>query len=249
MTNAYTDLYKQQCQNVKSIEDGYKSLEKNVKIAIKTRSAKDEFVCTKLLSNLTLIWMEACVLKICYDNNAFTDKDIIIVRKAKSLKQRIISLINMAFCKKYNLPFTRSKRKLKPQIPPTNRFRYENIINLIEDDFKESVKILNKISIGQWKYAYEKEKNILDKKLTDKIHKENIIHIQLNRSLFNLLMELIQNIAVDFSKFEEKFDIIYDKIEKYKLNKEARDYQAYRDALITRHEAGKVKKERPITVN
>ncbi len=237
----YSPLYKQQCQNVKLIESAYRSIEGKVKYAIKTENKDDEIVFTRLLSNTTVIWMEASILKICYDNNSFTEEDILQIRDSQSLEQRIIGLINMAVCKRYNIPFTR--KQLDEELMYTQRARYKGLIQLIQEDFTESINIRNKIAHGQWKYAYSSGTNALDQILTAKINSENIVGIQLKRNLFKNLMELIQNIAVDFVKYDSTFDVMYEKIEGFKHNKEGRNYKEYRTKLIENYKKGMIKKK------
>lgn len=65
----------------------------------------------------------------------------------------------------------------------TQRARYKGLIQLIENDFKESVSIRNKIAHGQWKFAYSNNENALDKEITGKINSENIVAIQLKKKL------------------------------------------------------------------
>ncbi|OME86087.1 hypothetical protein BK120_08850 [Paenibacillus sp. FSL A5-0031] len=237
MTRKYSELYKQQCQNVKLIEDAYTGIEKSVKHHIKTENKEQEIVFTRLLSTITVIWMEAVILKICFDNNAFTNEDVLEIRSAQSLEQRIVFLLNMAMCKNYNIAFTKSL--LKYELPYTNRLRYEGLVNLIQEDFSQSIIIRNKIAHGQWKYAYQLDENILDVDITGKLNKENIVDIQLKRNLFIQLMNLIQNVAVDFTTFEEQFDRMYDKIEGYKHNRDGRSYKEYRKILIEKYIRGK----------
>lgn len=232
----YNPLYKQQCQNVKLIESAYDSIERQVKDSIKTENKNEEIVFTRLLSNITVIWMEAYILKICYDNNYFTEEDILKIRESQSLEQRIVSLINMAVCKRHNIPFTR--KQLDKELKYTERARYKGLIQLIHEDFTESINIRNKIAHGQWKFAYSNGLNVLDEIVTAKINSENIVGIQLKRNLFKNLMELIQHIAVDFQKYDTDFDIMYEKIEGFKHNKEGRSYKDYRTKLIESYQRG-----------
>ncbi|WP_192825549.1 hypothetical protein [Bacillus pacificus] len=241
----YSPLYKQQCQNVKLIDAAYSSIESKIKESIRTEKRDEEIVFTRLLSNITVIWMEASILKICYDNNSFTEEDILEIRNSKSLEQRIIGLINMSVCKKYNIPFTR--KHLDLELRYTQRARYKGLIQLIENDFKESVSIRNKIAHGQWKFAYSNNENALDKEITGKINSENIVAIQLKRNLFKNLMDLIQHIVVDFEKYDLNFDIMYEKIEGYKHNKEGRSYQEYRNMLIEKYRIGLIKKNKNLS--
>ena len=129
----------------------------------------------------------------------------------------------------------------------TQRARYKGLIQLIENDFKESVSIRNKIAHGQWKFAYSNNENALDKEITGKINSENIVAIQLKRNLFKNLMDLIQHIAVDFEKYDLNFDIMYEKIEGYKHNKEGRSYQEYRNMLIEKYRIGLIKKNKNLS--
>ena len=101
----------------------------------------------------------------------------------------------------------------------TQRARYKGLIQLIENDFKESVSIRNKIAHGQWKFAYSNNENALDKEITGKINSENIVAIQLKRNLFKNLMDLIQHIAVDFEKYDLNFDIMYEKLKAISITK------------------------------
>ncbi|MEH6992825.1 hypothetical protein V7075_08935 [Neobacillus drentensis] len=241
----YSPLYKQQCQNVKLIESAYDSIEKKVKEAIKTEDKNEEVVFTRLLSNITVIWMEASILKICYDNNYFTEEDILKIRESQSLEQRITSLINMAVCKRHNIPFTR--KQLDTELKYTERARYKGLIQLIQEDFTESINIRNKIAHGQWKFAYSNGSNALDEIVTAKINSENIVGIQLKRNLFKNLMELIQHIAVDFDKYDSTFDVMYEKIEGYKHNKEGRNYKEYKNKLIESYKRGMVRKKESLS--
>ncbi|MGR5875370.1 hypothetical protein ACT7DH_24360 [Bacillus pacificus] len=66
----------------------------------------------------------------------------------------------------------------------------------------------------------------------------------MKRNLFKNLMDLIQHIAVDFEKYDLNFDIMYEKIEGYKHNKEGRSYQEYRNMLIEKYRIGLIKKNK-----
>jgi len=111
-------------------------------------------------------------------------------------------------------------------------------MKLISNDLLESNQLRNRISHGQWSYAFNNDLLGINESLTRQLRQENIVKLQLRLKMFISLAQIIHDLAVSKPTFERDFDRNYRKIEDQKRNFHSRDYDDYKNKMILKRERG-----------
>lgn len=205
---------------------------------------ENEYIYTKLLSYLVTCWSEVRILKLTHEQCAFTQGEIDQIESSPTLKDKWLSALNISICKAYNINITNDQSVISGKLDFTPRSKYEGLKGLIQNDLLESISLRNRIAHGQWWIAFSTDLKKISEKTTEKLHKENIVNLQLQLKLFAGLAQIIHDLAVSPATFERDFDINYKKIEQQRNNLHNRDYDKYKGKMREKYQRGLLKRRR-----
>lgn len=218
---------------------------KSVQISLRDHISKnnklDEYVFTKILSQLINSWAEVRVLKLVYEQGGFNVNERNRIITCSNALERWEMALTIAFCKAYGI--ANSNQISRVSTPITRRTRYQELIELLMNDLMESNQLRNRISHGQWSYAFTSDLLSISGPLTKELRQENIVKLQLRMKMFTSLAQIIHDLAVSKSTFERDFDANYMKIEEQKRNFHNRSYDDYKTRMIAKRKRG-IKKKR-----
>ncbi|SFJ67641.1 hypothetical protein [Olleya namhaensis] len=241
-------MYREHCKNLSEVENGIKRIELELRKYISINDVKNEYTFTKILSQLIVCWSEVRILKLIYENNAFTEAEINSIlltnNRANSLETKWKKALNISICKAYNIT---DIGNIQNELSADIYYKYNEIFSSITNDFLPSIQIRNRIAHGQWKVAFTSKLQSISPDLTNKISIENIVSLQLKKKILNGLALLIHDLAVSPPTFERDFMSNYAKIKNNKNNLHKRSYIKYKNQMIAKYQRGKIKrKELPI---
>jgi hypothetical protein len=238
-------MFKQHQKNLKALESTIELIQSDIRRYISMSDEKNEhqkenvYAYTKILSHLISSWIEVRVLKLAYEENAFSDVNIGEILSAKEFKDKWETALNIAICKAYSL---KPNKDIASQLPFTTRKRYEELITIIEDELLISYQIRNRIAHGQWVIAFTNDLSKPSSELTGRLKQENIVTLQLKYKLFKSLAQTIHDLAVSPKTFERDFDKNYKIIEDQRLNIHKRDYEKYKANFRKKYQRGLAKR-------
>lgn len=233
-------FYKQHCENLGEIEAAIRTIELDLRRYISTQQNNNVFIYTKILSHLITCWAEVRILKLIYENNAFSNAEIDKILSSSTLEFKWQNALDIAISKAYNLNNTQN---ISSKLGTTPRFRYEEMSNLIKLDLLPSIELRNRIAHGQWKIAFQSDLKSISTKLTGQLRLENIVALQLKKKLLVGLAQTIHDLAVSPLTFERDFDKNFRLIEENKRNLHKRDYQVYKQKMIDKYNRGVLKRK------
>ncbi|WP_299159053.1 hypothetical protein [uncultured Tenacibaculum sp.] len=233
-------MYSKHCENLREIEGAIKLVESDLRRYISIEQESKVYKYTKILSYLVTCWSEVRILKLTYENNAFTSSEIGIIINSGTLADKWKNALKIAVCKAYNInPIT----DFVSQLPFTPKNRYLEIYHLIESDLLPSIELRNRIAHGQWKYAFTNDLKNANTHLTGQLRQENIVNLQLKRKLLTGLSFLIHDLIISEATFDRDFDKNYRLIEQNKRNLHKRDYASYKTKMVEKYQRGIIKKK------
>ncbi|TBV26518.1 hypothetical protein DMZ43_05470 [Meridianimaribacter sp. CL38] len=233
-------MYSKHCENLREIEGAIKLVESDLRRYISMEQESKVYKYTKILSYLVTCWSEVRILKLTYEDNAFSQSEIGIIINSGTLADKWKNALKIAVCKAYNLNPTVDFVSLLPFTPKS---RYLEIHHLIESDLLPSIEIRNRIAHGQWKYAFTNDLRNTNTQLTGHLRQENIVKLQLKRKLLTGLSFLIHDLIISEATFDRDFDKNYRLIEENKRNLHKRDYASYKLKMVEKYQRGKLKRK------
>lgn len=216
-------------------ERAIKSTQRTLRDFISKDEEKNIYVYTKVLSHLVNTWAEVRVLKLVYEQNAFSDSEKTRIIKSDGAKEKWEKTLKIAFSKRYDVAI---KNINSGRVPITARTRYRMLLELIKKDLLESNQLRNRIAHGQWWYAFNSNLLRINGKLTGILRQENIVRLQLRLKMFISLAQIVQDLAVSKSTFERDFDNNFKIIEEQQRNFHNRRYDDYRAKMISKRRRG-----------
>lgn len=232
--------YKHHCQNLSEIQAAITIIELDLRRYISTQQEKNVFIYTKILSYLITCWAEVRILKLTYENKAFTQSEIDEILSSKTLELKWQNALDIAISKAYGL---NNRNNISSKLATTPRFRHNEMSELIKSDLLPSIELRNRIAHGQWKIAFQIDLKNISTKLTGELRKENIVALQLKKKSLIGLAQTIHDLAVSPSTFERDFDKNYRLIEENKRNLHKRDYQNYVMKMVDKYNRGTIKRK------
>lgn len=231
-------MYKKHCENLRELEDAIKLIQRDLRRYISTEQKKEEYIYTKLLSYLVTCWAEVRILKVAFEPNAYSDKELTEILTVSTLENRWITALNISFCKAYQIRYTNDCDVIESKLPFTNSSRYSALLSLIKNDLVQSIEVRNRIAHGQWLFAFTSDLKNFSQDLTTELRTEDIVKLQLKWSLLKNLAKLIQDLAVSPQTFIRDFDENYKNIEQQKKNLHKREYSKYKQQMIIKYKKG-----------
>lgn len=234
--------YKQHSKNLWMIKKAVKSVQRSLREHISKDEELNVYIFTKILSQLVNSWAEVRVLKLVYEKGGFNVSERNRIIKCSNPLERWKMALTIAFCKAYGIP--NPKKISYVSTPITPRTRYQELVKLLTNDLMESSQLRNRVSHGQWSYAFDSDLLGINESLTRMLRQENIVKLQLRLKMFTSLAQTIHDLAVSKSAFERDFDANYRKIEEQKRNFHNRSYEDYREKMISKRKRGIRKRQK-----
>lgn len=236
-------FYEAHCENLRMINQAIRTVQRTLRDYISKEEDKNVDVYTKILSHLINTWAEVRILKLIYENSTFSDDEKQQIINANGLNERWKMALTIAFCKAYIIP-NHSKIDLASYTP---RMRYKILIKLIDSDLLRSSQLRNRLSHGQWKYAFNNDLSDINATLTRELRKENIVTLQSKLKLFKSLSQIIHDLAVSKPTFERDFDKNFKVVEEQKRNYHNRSYNKYGKNMIEKRKRGLSRRRKSMT--
>ncbi len=238
-------MYVEHCQNLLEVENGIKRVELDLRHYISVEDSKNEYTYTKILSQLITCWTEVRILKLIYEDRAFTQAEIDLIiptRPARpaTLEDKWKNAMKIAISKAYGLNINLD---IESQLYGDILISYRDITKLISEDLVPSIEIRNRIAHGQWKIAFTGSLRSISTDLTAKIFAENIVSLQMKQNILTGLALLIHDLAVSPPTFERDFRTNYNKIKSNKENLHKRSYIDYKRIMVEKYKRGQIKKK------
>ena len=187
-------MFKYHCKNLKQIEKAISLIERELRNYISTEQDEQTYIYTKILSHLITCWIEVRVLKLTYETKInclkiFTDNEIDQILKAPTLSDRWKTALNIAICKGYKIKASNNIKSIKKKLGPTVKYRYNEILEIIDNDILSSAQIRNRVAHGQWLYAFTNDLSNVSKPLTETLNIENIIKLQMRKKFLSIFLK------------------------------------------------------------
>lgn len=240
-------MYANHCQNLVEVENGIKRIELDLRRFISISDSKNEYTYTKILSQLITCWAEVRILKVLYEQGAFSQSEIdAILHGRATLESKWKDSVELAFLKAYSL---NRSLPVESQLTGEPRARYNQIIDLISNELLPSIQLRNRIAHGQWRTAFTSNLKNISAPLTQQLSRENIISLQLKKNILIGLALIIHDLAVSRPTFERDFDKYFRSILENRRNLHNRDYNVYKLKMIAQYQRGLLKRRQNPTVN
>ena len=185
------ETYEKHCENLRMIERAITTVQRTLRDYIRKNEKDNIYVYTKILSHLISSWAEIRILKIVYEKRAYSNPEKKRILSASSAKDRWETALRIAFSKAYAVP---EKSIDSICTKATHRAQYKMLSELIDNDLLSSTQLRNRIAHGQWYYAFNEELTEYQDDLTERLHQENIIQLQLKYKMFISLSQIIRDI-------------------------------------------------------
>lgn len=240
-------LYYYHCENLRQIENGIDLVSRKLKDSISQEHENEVKSYTRLLTYLLSCWTEVRLYKIVEEtyNGSFTDaQKSRIFKENNTLENKWEDTISIAMCQAFNIPETTKKSTIKRHLnnDPTNKKRYTNIMDCLNNELSTSIGLRNKIAHGQWVYALNRPNTAINEKITADINNINIVKIQLQHKMYKSLADIIHDLVVSPTTFERDFNKNYKALVSNRDNFHKRDYESYKTKMVEMYEKGKAKR-------
>lgn len=244
-------LYYYHCENLRQIENGINLVSRNLKDSLSKKYENEVNSYTRLLTYLLSCWTEVRLYKIVEETYSgsttgpFTDSQKSkILDKRKTLEGKWKDAISIAMCQAFDIPETIRQDTIKQHLNSdlTNRKRYINIMDCLNNELSISIQLRNKIAHGQWVYALNSHNSAINENLTTNLHDINIVKIQLQHKMYKSLANIIHDLVVSPATFERDFEKNYKALVSNRDNFHKRDYESYKTNMVKMYEQGKEKR-------
>jgi len=128
------------------------------------------------------------------------------------------------------------------------KFQRKVLARARANELVESNQSRNRIAHGQWQFAFNNDLLGINKDLTAKLRKENIVKLQLRLKMFINLAQIIHDLAVSKTTFTRDFDRNYRIVEEQKQNFHNRNYEDYRKKMIMKRRRGLKRKREHLKI-
>lgn len=233
--------YPEHCENLRLIEGAISSVQRTSRDYISKKDEKNSEIYTKILAYLINCWAEVRIIKLIYEQNAFTESEIIqILNPSLNPKKWKNSSLNDKWKNSLKIAYYRSFQPTNAS--QINDIRYSKLLEIIDNQLLPSAEIRNRLAHGQWKFAFTNDLLRINQDLTNKIIDDNILKIQLRYKIFKDLSQIIHDLAVSTPTFERDFNDNFRKIEEKIQQMNNKKYDVYVNTLVSKRENGQGKK-------
>ncbi len=236
-------MYKFHCSNLRKISASIKLIQRDLRESISTKNSKNEFLYTRLLSQLVSTWIETRLNKLIEEPSCYVDAEKKLIRKQRTQMDKWMTALNISVCKANSLAFSNKIRVIEKNLPFIEKSKYKEIKEVIKKDLLSSTQIRNKLAHGQWEYAFLSDFSSIDPEITKNIRMENIVTIQLKMKMFETLTNIIHDLVASPSTYNRDFNSNHKKLMSQKNNFHGRDYSSYKESMINKYLRGKIKKQ------
>lgn len=238
--------YKYHNENLGQIDKAISLVQRDLKNYISKQDEERVYTYTKLFSYLVICWVEVKLLKLVYEDKAFSQDEINIILSSSTLDEKWISALNVSICKANGIKLLKDKDSISSKHTFTEKAKYEELYRIIKEELLPSAQVRNRIAHGQWKFALTNDLKSLSQEITKELRMENIVSLQSKLTLIKSMSSIIHDLAVSPTTYNRDFDKNYSIIQnKLKLSK-TRTYNSYKKYMIDKFKKGKVKRSENI---
>lgn len=221
-------FYSEHCENLRALESAISSIKITLRDYISRNDERNSDIYTKILAHLINSWVEVRILKLIYEEGAFSENEI----------KKIINF-NLNDKWKKSLEIAYRKGFCIPNGAPITDNRYSSLLLIIDNYLLPSSQIRNRLAHGQWVFAFQRSLlNGVDGKLTKDIRNDNILKIQLRLRIFKDLSQIIHDLAVSTPTFKRDFDSNFGKINEKQQQLINKKYDVYVKNLVSKRIRG-----------
>ena len=218
--------YHEHCENLRLIEGAISSVQRTLRNYISKNDDINSEIYTKILAFLINCWADVRIIKLVFEENAFTDSEITHIIGQTSLNDKWKQSLEIACSRNFYV----------------NNTKYSMLLDVIDNQLLPSAQIRNKLAHGQWKFAFNSDLQNINQDLTNKIRADNILKIQLRYKIFKNLSQLIHDLVISTPTFDRDFEDNFRKIEEKKHQMNNRKYDVYVNNLVAKRIEGQNKK-------
>jgi len=202
----------------------------------------------KALLPLYMLLLGACaearLKKVLMEPNKFTQNEVTQILETNSHKERWLELIKISFLKRESKPITLVIAE--HTLNRTAWHIYQDIRNLIENELRVVIELRNKLAHGQFEYPFVNWDSpfLLSSLSVSTDHKrlfqtENLLTMILKRNILDNILNIVRDLGVSEKAFPRDFDKYYRRIQMLGIQIRTKNYETYRDGIISRYNYGK----------
>jgi hypothetical protein len=219
--------YSKHCDNLRALESAISSIQITLRDYISRCDERNSDIYTKILAHLVNSWVEVRILKLIYEEGAFSEVEIKKVIKC-NLNDKWKKSLEIAYRKGFCISNS----------TPINDNRYSALLRIIDNYLLPSSQMRNRLAHGQWVFAFKNSVLDVDEQLTTDIRNDNILKIQLRFRIFKDLSQIIHDLAVSAPTFERDFDKNFGKIKEKQQQLINKKYDVYVETLVSKRLRG-----------
>ncbi|WP_242253566.1 hypothetical protein [Bacillus cereus group sp. BfR-BA-01379] len=240
-------MYKEHCKNLQKINTSIQEVEDTIKYSIKTQNTQAIILHTNIHTFLIGAWIEVSLYKLIHEQK-FDDNDRNFILRTKtkssedskdtSLENKWINVLNLAFARAFSIEIDDSNFKstyIKKLLKRTQQHRYQDILNFVNEDINQVVRMRNKIAHGQWHFTFDNKVTRLEPDVQQLIHSNNYFKSRERLETVKVIIEMIQKIAMSPTSFDRDFDNLYSKITTIPPRYTKGKYKENEKILIEKH--------------
>lgn len=240
-------MYKEHCKNLQKINTSIQEVEDTIKYSIKTQNNQATILHTNIHTFLIGAWIEVSLYKLIHEQK-FDDNDRKLILKSKStssedsqdtsLENKWINVLNLAFSKAFSIEINDSNFKsayIKNLLNRTQQHIYQDILEFINEDINQVIRMRNKIAHGQWHFTFDNKVESLEPTVQKLIHSNNYFKSRERLETVKVIIEMIHKIAMSPKTFKRDFDNLHLKITKIHPRYTKDKYQKNIEILIEKH--------------
>lgn len=225
MASTQEEIYKLNCENLKSVITSYKTIERDLKLSLRRN---DQHVKHHELYLLFLSgsYIENMYYKLVYEPN-FTEHDRNSVQShstRNSLNKKWQLLLEYGFRTAYNI---KESEDLEVNLKFTPRQYYKELKNFINQELSTIIQIRNKVAHGQFIHPFNNTRTNLNRDMQNLMEAQNLFTIRLRIKKFEAISKVIHDLIITPQIFKRDFDDYYEKYERVSFNCSPTKYQEF----------------------
>jgi len=198
-----------------------------------------------LLRMYTLLlgaWAECRLQKLLHEEFGFTSVEREQVESKTTQLSQWQETVDLAFRKHYGIAPPLDEQSLGSQ----NNDRYTPLKDILANDLRIVIEIRNKLAHGQWINPLNSAGTRLNVDKQRLLNNENLMSLQIKRSLINHLADIVHDLVVSSATFERDFDRHYSRLCQEQVNLRTKDYNKFRSQLERHANARRIRNQQTI---
>jgi len=202
-------LYEFHTENLRSVAEGLDNVFAAARWAIATQRKAADPTYVRLYAFLMGAWAECRLLKLLYEQKAFTDVERTRVLAEKAL-ERWTRVVDIAFRRHYGIP---TAKLAPPALPATAAVRHQLLNDVLTVDLQAVIRLRNKLAHGQWVYPLNDSLDDVAQEQMDALRTETILSLKQKAALVESLCAAVHDLVISKATFERDFDYHFRQIE------------------------------------